>query len=282
MKKLFTMISAVVFTSGIFFVIPGMSGAGIDLPWASSFNCSDWAQSMGQDNLQCDGISLSNYAYSLNCGSGPTISEMNGQGNNPLGPGRGFRAAVQDGRNMQAATPAVFFNTPQHEFWVRWYQRWPSTAGLASPGDGLKLLYYELVSQENAGYVAMHDKNMQLYTQAGGTKNASVFTDVGSTAIFGGAFGDDKWHSIEMHFKASSSFAALDGVWEVWVDGIQTGSFTGIDFFADFTHLSFNVNQQITTNPAGMCVFIEYDDFVVQTTGYIGPASATTALSSTN
>lgn len=40
---------------GSFFLFPSLSFAGIDLPWSTTFNCTDWIQS---STLPCDGLEL--------------------------------------------------------------------------------------------------------------------------------------------------------------------------------------------------------------------------------
>lgn len=273
MKSQLRSLFMVVTTGCLFLMFFGISDAGINVPWSSTFNCADQIPIYGSSTLGCDNLNVAHYAQTCEGISGPDYSEISSGGNNPLGSGKGFRLATSDTRNSLAANPEIFFNTPQREFWVRWHQRWPSGAGLSSSGDGIKLVYYSLVGQGLAGYVAMHSGDMQLYTQSGGTQHESYKTTVGSNAMWGGAWGDNKWHTIEMHFKSSSSFSALDGLWEVWVDGVKTGSFTGVDFFANFTMLAIPANEQITTNPANICVFIDYDDYAISNSGYIGPGT---------
>jgi hypothetical protein len=81
---------------------------------------------------------------------------------------------------------------------------------------------------------------------------------------------DGQWHAYEVHLKLNTPGIA-DGVAETWIDGIRRISATGIDFIrtGGWTYLAMAENAGYAAN--GRDAYVDYDDVVISTTGYIGP-----------
>ncbi len=278
MRKLRGLLFTAVISCSLVILFYNVSEAGISLPWSTTFNCPDWTQTIGSDNFNCDGITNLGYYLYGGFGSPANVSVMNASGNNPGGGGgKGFRVAYGPGWDVVAAVPKIYFNSPVHEFWIRFYMRWPSTAGMVAADDNQKLIYYGLnaapPSDSVAGYIVMWGGSYELYTQYASTPT-TYYSGGGAQSMWGGSYGDNKWHYIEMHFRANSPSGTKNGLWEIWQDGVKEGSYSGVDFYGDFTNFTIPNNDKFT---ASSSFYIDIDDIAIRTTGYIGPISGTSS-----
>ncbi len=85
--------------------------------------------------------------------------------------------------------------------------------------------------------------------------------------------GDGSWHAIEFHFKDQSGYGTYDGVWDLWIDGIQKTHQIGIQWYSGSPtgvgSLQFMINQTFPMN-ADVPRYNDMDDIAISKTGYIG------------
>jgi hypothetical protein len=241
--------------------------AGVDLPWSTTFNCPDWTQ--GQ-LLSCDGLATGG-DWTCNGAKTQITSDANHANGDS---GKGVRFYIGDGSNVGSGNLLVKFNTPQKEFWIRWYMR-----------------YHEGFKWNNISY----DKILYIYTSSTqiipiwygwdgfsiGAQNTSNYhpakcTGCGWITVMQGSTGDGRWHCYELHIKVDAN--SSDGVGELWIDGQQVISQTNVDWSngeanarQGVTHLLFNSNQSSPNN--GKPTPVDFDDIAVSDRGYIGPTN---------
>lgn len=240
------------------------------IPWSTTFNCPEWKQG---ESLNCDGIVKGG---DWQCsGNGETPSAIRPEGNNPAGgPGNGWRAAVGDGVNNGAGNFSVTFAAEQPELWIRFYIRFPQGFRWSSLNYH-KLLYLYTDRESNKGTQAIPEfgdgtDDLRIYAQsAGGTYGCEG--SCGWNSMMGGATGDGKWHFLEFHVKMDTN--GSNGVAQAWIDGVERFNIANANFSngtrRGWQWFQINANQKSPAN--GGCVFIDYDDLAVSSTGYIGP-----------
>ena len=253
--------------------------ADVTIPWSTSFSCPDWKQG---ESLNCDGIV--NYGDWQCSGSGETASAISPAGNHPAGGAAtsGWRTAVGDGVNNSAASFSVTFTSVQPELWIRFYIRYPQGFKWSSL-DYHKLLYLYTDRETNAGTQAIPEfgdgiDDMRIYAQSGGGTYGCE-GGCGWNTMMGGPAGDGKWHAVEFHVKMDTN--GSDGIAQAWIDGVQRFNHTNVNYSngsrRGWQWFQINGNQKSPNN--GGCVFVDYDDMAVSSTGYIGPVKGTkTAL----
>lgn len=275
MKKISQRFTFLALLSCLLVLTPQIGTAGVDLPWSTTFNCSDWLQT-GNNPPTCDGINIgSGYLCSNTVGS-----QINVSGNMPTGGGgKGFRLSLGDGKNNQAANAAVAFNVPQPEVWMRLYKREPVGFVL----NGLQALKLFSINTSIGGATAyvyeLGDGNGQggglgLYKQYGTGSgvwhypghaycdHASGLPEYGWQHIWGGPTGDGRFHSYEVHLKTNSAPGVADGIVQVWVDGVLYNDHRDINWdTALFTGINPHVNDDSPYN--GGCVYVDFDDYAV-------------------
>lgn len=229
----------------------------VTLPWSTTLNCAEVAQSTvnGDWNPNCDNLSL----YGQWCANGDCTNGGAGIKNvanySGGGGGAGLRFRDYDGSNSQSGGVAIdFANTS--EIYIRWYMRYE--LGYAwSPLSYDKTLFLN-------GNTIPEIKSSDDWNFFNGSNH--TVANAGFAAMNGGSTGDGQYHCYEIHMKRNGG--SNDDLGEVWLDGVYKGSVTGFDFTQDFNQLIMNENQCCPAN--GAIVSLDYDDIAVQTTGPIG------------
>lgn len=99
-------------------IYPHKSIAGVDLPWSTTFDCSEWHKY--SDSLSCDGLEKFG---AWHCKG--KYEEITVAANFPAGGGgKGQRHWEGDGSNIGSGGLAITFNSLQSELWIRWYMRY--------------------------------------------------------------------------------------------------------------------------------------------------------------
>jgi hypothetical protein len=243
--------------------------ADITPPWSTTFNCSDWNQSIGQPG--CDGLSSGG---SWICNSGNLGEQIIPEANNPAGQGSGQRhwlgnATDVPSVNNSGGTIVKFTNT-QPEFWIRWYNKWQSGFKWNSQ-HVLKLIYIYTNAQTNVGSQVIPELKdgsyFEVAIQGGGA--SPQCSDCGWNALFPSGQSDGSWHAFEVHLKMDTN--GSNGIAEVWIDGVKKVSQTDVNFGTQsgFQWILVGSNAQFPNNPTG-CAFLDYDDIAISNTGHIG------------
>ncbi|MEA1925075.1 MAG: hypothetical protein U9M95_04325 [Candidatus Altiarchaeota archaeon] len=233
--------------------------AAIDLPWETTYNCSDWNNYT--DPLSCDGLSK---------GGGWTDSEghfeqITAAANYPGGGGgKGQRHWIGPGTNSNSGGIGLYFNTPQTNFWMRCYIRWE--AGFNNNWNQYKMLYiYPSTGNVAVWQPGYGNNGIRLYHNSAnyGCDNCG----------FGGAFyqsgiSDGSWQCMEIHFDIPNS------VFQAWVNGNLVINSSTVSYgMPDVSSILIGSNCKDVTNP--QCMYVDYDDIAISNTGYIGPINAT-------
>lgn len=80
--------------------------------------------------------------------------------------------------------------------------------------------------------------------------------------------GDGESHSYEYHVKQDGT----DGIVEVWVDGVQYLSETGVDLgCVPWSYFALGSNQNEVIGAGATDYYTDYDDIAMSTVGRIGP-----------
>ncbi len=238
----------------------------VTLPWSTTFNFPDIYNTGNNDGMYPPPQS-SNYVL---CGN---ITQVTPAANYPGGGGgNGLRFWDGDGSNAHSSFPEVFFPTSQKELWIRWYMRYQQGYQW-SPLNYAKHLYIWTQSASNAvipEYVWAN--NYRIYAEASGG-GASYQGNTGWQSLYGTA-SDGNWHCYEIHLKMDTSQS--NGIAEIWIDGVNQVSVTNANFsWGDSTAAQGWVYVDIKSNQSspgnGTCMYVDYDDIAISTTGRIGP-----------
>ena len=233
--------------------------------WSSTFNCADWQQPNILSN--CDGMSkwgdwfASGYPDAIR-------SQANYSGG--VG-GKGLTHWRCVGHNVGGSGPGISFPTPQREFWMRWYMRYPIGYNF---NNYEKIFYFDPVSQHGTYVPNMMPNYIRSAAVAAGTY-VSLTSNYGFQQINGGVYGDGQWHEYEWHFKLDTN--GSNGVAEVWVDNVfRGGTYTqnlNGTLYSGVGSIEIGDNQGDVVSHDGVtqCYAVDYDDITISTTGYIGP-----------
>jgi hypothetical protein len=261
-----------------FLVIPNVGAAGVNLPWSSTYNCSDWTNF--NQTLNCDGITPwgnfactpQNYTEQIL----PSANNLSGGG------GSGIRHWIGDGNDINSGGTYISFNSPQTEIWVRWYNRWQSGFRWGSYG-GYKVLYFYdqngtsvaiqlFFGANQSQFWLLHNSSQVLwFSNNAGWDN--VYANGAIDPSTGYHLSDGTWHSYEIHLKRETS-AGNNGVAQLWMDGVLKGTFSNVNFNMYGSGLSwtgFIVGSNTKSSSNGGCAYVDYDDIAISNTGYIGP-----------
>jgi hypothetical protein len=241
-----------------FLSFPGRSEAGVNLPWSTTYNCSDWN---GSGGVNCDSLTMHG---GWTCEG--QAEQITAAANNSSA-GKGQRHWKGDGQNVNSGGLTIPFNSPQSEIWVRWYMRYQAGFKWSSLG------YDKIIYLDNTTVPEFYGWD-RLNVYAGGSNHAST-TGGWDTVMKAGELdpatghrrADGKWHWYEVHLKNNGS----SGIIEFWVDGVKYLSQNNASIGTDFTEVLFGSNQNNPNN--GGCYYVDYDDIAISTTGYIGPLS---------
>ena len=243
----------------------------ITLPWSTTFNFPDIYNTANNDGMYPPPQSS---AYVL-CGN---MTQVSAAANYPGGGGgNGLRFWDGDGGNMHSSFPEVFFPSPQKELWFRWYMRYQQGYRW-NPLNYAKHLYIFTQSPSNAVIPEYAWANKyRLGAQAIGA-GASYTGNTGWQSLYGTA-SDGSWHCYEVHIKMDTGQA--NGIAEFWIDGVNQASTGNANFsYGDTTaaqgwlHVDIKSNQSSPSN--GTCMYVDYDDIAISTTGRIGPIGPAT------
>lgn len=285
MKKNKNFIKSLLVFICLFFV--GFSNvASAATVWSTTFNCNDWDSSMGvtESNVNCDGLVGTADAVATDA-YGSYREQITVSANNPNGGGgKGARHWRCDGKDAGTGNMIKTFTTSAYpEIWIRWYMR--HQQGFQWAGGAP---YYEkwlYIRNGYSSYIAsIYNSNTYAvvsgYTSGGKINNGPVGRDISSlstaswSSINAGGIGDGNFHAYETHLKTDTN--GQDGIAETWVDGVKVLSATNLDYNTlnsvnpvGWSYFLLNSNASSPSN--GRCMYVDYDDYAVSTTGYIGP-----------
>jgi len=272
MRKQYTIVTVV---AVFLFILAGYGTgeASVTLPWSTTFNCPAWTQSdgLGTTQVNCDG--LSGWG-GWTCNPGAKEEQITAIANNPnntSGVGsKGQRQWDGDGKNINSGSLSLTFAQPPTEFWIRFYMKYP-LGYQWNPLQYVKILYFDSgqPGEFALGWYGPDDFQHRPYSDARQVLHCSS-PNCGWTTTMGGSVGDGQWHYYETHLKADTD--GTNGISEQWIDGKKIMSFTDVNFGlsgAGWTYIILGSNQHSPNN--GGCVAVDFDDFAISTTGYIGP-----------
>ncbi len=273
MRRLWRPKRATLLMFGMLLLLPNVASAAVNLPWSTTYNCADWTQSNGLYNVNCDG--LDGYG-SWTCDNGDnTVREeqITSAANYPGGGGgKGQRSWNGDGANNNSGGIAVSFTSTYSEIWIRWYMRYENGYSW-NPLDHDKILY---VNVGSAGYtVVMYSWRDEVAVEPQGKRFGSGIGNGwdtvmanGGTDSNGNKTSDGQWHLYEIRLKMDTN--GSNGVAEWWIDGVKRLSRNDVDYgtAAGWTHVNIASNQRYPSN--GRCMYVDFDDVVISTTGPIG------------
>ncbi len=260
--------------------------------WETTYNCSEWEDINGTQQVQCDNIDRGGAWFCTTNGEhrGEQITTA---ANNPSGlGGRGQRFwqgdTEDDGNdtwniNVNSGGTILDFATPQKELWIRWYMRYES---------GWSYLTKTLFDHN---YLYILDKILYIYTNTAGNAAIPSFymshqMNIGAQAspdayqvdtgnfgweeLFGGINpSDGSWHEYEIHIKMDTlgqngTVAGADGIGEIWVDGILRASNRAVNWSNgdavakngwSWMRIGSNTKHPINNK----CDYNDYDDMVI-------------------
>lgn len=279
--------------------------------WETSFNCgADWFHGISS-TLNCDGLGegggwVSGFSRKqhLPPAGNEKSEEILASANNPGGvPGSSaqlhYLYTGMDGTNCDCneydctkrATNCpgsgglkIKFEEILQEYWIRWYQYFPTEMGWGAVFSGGKILYIDhdytagwyFMFPARSGYLGTH-----FQTRTTTSNGFSILsTDKG--------YGDDwlesnnrqgfgRWIPVEIHLKNDTNDA--NGIYQVWVDGVLVQSNTALDFgwsewpntikkidMDGFREILIGSNTNGPVGAPDTNVAIRYDDFAIHKT----------------
>lgn len=249
--------------------------SAVTLPWSTTFNCTDWTQStgLGTNNVNCNGLA-GNGNWTCDNGDGTVredqirISANNSNG----GGGKGLTHWKGDGYDNNSGGMMINFNSVKPELWIRWYMRYEKGFKW-NPLTMDKWLYIG-VGEPCAVVPQWYGQNT-VNVWSGCSSNHFSPSGNGWDSIMGSSASDGQWHYYETHIKIDTN--GSNGIAEMWVDGIQRilykNIYMGGDKISGWGWILIGSNQLWPNN--GRCMAVDFDDFAVSTTGYIGPVGYT-------
>ncbi len=241
------------------------ANAGIDLPWSTTFNCNEWNGGPGSQDPYCDGISKSGDWSCTTCDP-PKYEQITSAANYPLGGGgRGQRHWIGDGRNINSGSLAIHFNTPQTEWWIRFYMRHQKGFTWKDGSQHAQKILYLYSAQSTAGYIGWQDRDkVRLYV---GPSMCQVISDDGNgfQTVMGGATGDGEWHLYEFHFKISNPPTI-----QMWIDGVLRLESFNVNWGGISSWSYFKIPENLDSADNGDCYYQDIDDIAISNTGRIG------------
>jgi hypothetical protein len=243
-------------------------GSSVPLVFETTFDCADWNQSMGLGDANVcapqDGIS----GYGGWTTNNNSQDEISAAANNPAGAGgKGFRHYRGDGTNNNGGGLSITFPAPVTEMWVRFYMRYSLGFSWTFAPDAHPHYtkdHYINVGGPGAMVFGYQGGAWGLYD--GKTAHPSA---MGWYASQGNSYtGDGKFHCYEYHVKQ----AGTAGVIEIWFDGVQQLTKTGVDLGnTPWSYFALGSNQNEPIGAGATDYYTDYDDLAISTVGYIGP-----------
>jgi len=239
----------------------------VSLPWETTYDCPEWSQSDGS-NTNCDGLVL---------GGGWTCQGIDEQittaGNMAAGGGgKGQRHYQGPGQDTNSGGTRIYF-TESSELWIRWYMRYPLGFSWASITYD-KWLYIDQGQSDNVVPEFRGDEQVAVFA-GGGSAYTGVSHPTAWSDIMDGNTGDGLWHLYEVHIKKDTN--GNNGVAQLWIDEVLTVDGHNVDHgrSGGWDNIRIGSNQ---ASPSSACMPVDYDDFAIRTTGYIGPVSGGSAV----
>jgi len=236
--------------------------ADVGLPWSTTFDCAAWTQ---PNSLDCDGIDF--YGNWTNGVCPSEVTRIISEANNASGDGgRGARFSAGQGVNQNSGTLKISFNSTQSEIWIRWYMRYEAGMYWSSLGYD-KILYFNAGTNRSVIPEFYGSDKLNVWTVAG--SNNVSYDGEGWNTINGGSASDGKWHCYEIHMKVDTN--GSNGIAQWWIDETLRLNRSDIDYgtHSGWNYFHFYSNQSSVGNSG--CVDIDFDDFAINNTGYIGP-----------
>ncbi len=266
----------------------GWAFGTITLPWSTSFTgCSaDQLIPVGETAVCGTNNMVAAGGYDA---CTPSSGGIYSDANYPGGGGeRGWRrwTCGPTGHGHARGTGYLWINlNSEPEIWVRFYTRWQvGSLYSASGARYAKLVYIRPFGSGLVMDLIGADKmSMTVQSGRGKTGAANIFAcrsgcgwntlNPNGSPGAGANNGDGSWHAIEFHFKDQSGTGTYDGVWDLWIDGIQKTHQTGIQWYSGaptgVRSLQFMVNQTFPMN-TDVPRYNDVDDIAISKTGYIG------------
>jgi len=253
-----TKTSIVIVTLFATMIFPITAAAGVDLPWSTTYNCSDWNRF--SDNLSCNGISkMGSWTVSPEGYHEQITAAANHPGG---GGGKGQRHWVGNGTNNNSGSIKIDFNQPQSKFWMRWYQRWE--AGFTSNWDTFKNVWFE----GDGG-----SRNV-FHTGRPGIGGIDLYPPDENTGVSGVGYGssfyksgvsDGSWQAFEVHVDIPNN------TFKAWINGVLVADNRNVNFGSTsaIVYIILPENCKNVSNSRSM--YIDFDDVAISNTGYIGP-----------
>lgn len=258
-----------------FFAVAGRSEAAITLNngyWSTSFVGIPTGD-VGYGDVS-GGLTADDPAYAC---SGTQHSQILTAANYPMGEGGGgWRTYFNgDSRNEMSTGAAIYFPVNTTDFWLRFYYKFP----LGQTFGGIKehkIIYLfnnggtsaNVCFPQGDNDIALQPRNTMgspdIYFSGGGWQT------INSNSVIS----DDSWHYYEFHFGLGTS-GGNDGVFQMWVDGINRANRTDLDWFnggtanpTGWSRVYIPSNHNVMTL-AG-CNGNDLDDIAVATPTYAG------------
>ena len=250
MKKLFFTLTIAALMN------PYFALAGINLPWSTTFDCPEWNQY--SDPLNCDGLTKAG-AWTTSDGH---YEQITAAANHPGGAdGKGQRHWLGDGTNNNSGGIRIYFNTPQTNFWMRWYARWESGFGSF---DQFKMLYIYSPSGTGAVFQPGYGQlsGIRFWTSVENSK----CDNCGYSALFyPNGQSDGSWQLFEIHINLTN------GTTQAWVNENLVINETNVDWGSLTSVSSILIGSNCKDITNGKSMYVDYDDIAISNTGYIGP-----------
>lgn len=235
--------------------------AGIDLPWSSTYDCHEWHHY--NEPLKCDKLnkngrwtaSPEDYYEQIVA----VANRFSGGG------GKGQRHWIGDGTNNNSGGTRIIFNTPQEKFWIRWYMRWQE--GFREFGQ-FKVLYGITPGGSNGPVINFFYPGGGMSFEYLVSGNESCSNCGWGTDFYKSGVSDGSWVYVEAMIDIP------DGRLKLWIGPNKRLVIDAFNVtFKESAVESFVVGSNQKNVANGKSMYVDYDDFVITTSGYIGPGS---------
>ncbi|MFZ3091180.1 MAG: heparin lyase I family protein [Nitrospirota bacterium] len=277
MKKASIFFTLIAIITNLYY--PDNSFSAVNLPWSSTYNCSDWTQSNGLSTVNCDGL-RGEGGWTCDNGDGTVREEqITAAANYPGGSGgKGQRHWLGDGVNNLSGGLAASFQSSQSEIWVRWYMRYEQGFEWNPYLMNQKILYFDPTSFPRliVGYYGQD--RVWIYSYASGQGYPSVgngwntIMANGGTDVRGNKTSDGQWHLWEFHVKMDTN--GSNGVLELWIDQVKVINVTNANLGTTVLQYVL-IGSNGFTPGNGRCMYVDFDDIIIS-----GVAASTTVSSS--
>jgi hypothetical protein len=256
-------------------IYPKISECNITLPFETTFDCDEWEWDDGA--LSCDGIlkNLQGHEQIIAEANYPGGKGVNGQRHN-IGPCNICQSCTGGGGGLYYRWED---SDKVNEIWMRFYTRFEAGWKWESWWAGYKQLYFYDTGGSGFSYFLMAQGNdsLRMYQQNGNREYLSC-TNCGWMTWYPAGVSDGSWYCLELHLKMETSSAASDGILQVWLDGELVIDVDDTDYgvtdagrYIRGVVVGSNISSGTSQFDPEKCMAIDYDDIVINRTGYIGP-----------